>query len=208
MDAVRGDETGADRLARDAGGAGATHTHTHAGPSEGEAHDDVRPARELLRRWPDARPFVLVGSISIVAGGLVAAVTRPSGIEEGSWVAAYLVLVGGVAQIVLGGGRAFLSTRDTSFSAWPMLWGWNLGALLTISGTIGATPTLTSAGGLATAAALVLFLRDVRGVDAAAASTTPWLPRASVLAKVYRVLIYVVLASVPIGLVMAWARHG
>ena len=52
----------------------------------------------LLACWSVVGPFVLVGSVCIVAGGLVAAVSRPSGFELGSWLAAYLVLVGGVAE--------------------------------------------------------------------------------------------------------------
>ena len=52
-----------------------------------------------------ARWFVAAGSSCVVVGGLVAAATGPTGFEDGSWVAAYLVLVGGVAQIALGVGQ-------------------------------------------------------------------------------------------------------
>jgi hypothetical protein len=50
------------------------------------------PARERLA-------FVAVASALIVAGGLVAAVNGAAAFAHGSWLAAYLVLVGGVAQL-------------------------------------------------------------------------------------------------------------
>ena len=66
-------------------------------PSEGR---DERAAMvdEMIARWPSVRPFLLIGSLCTIAGGLVAAVTRPTGFVLGSWTAAFLVLVGGVAQ--------------------------------------------------------------------------------------------------------------
>ena len=42
---------------------------------------------------------------SVVLGGLVAAVTEPLDLTHGSWVAAYLVLVGGVGQGAMGRAR-------------------------------------------------------------------------------------------------------
>ena len=50
------------------------------------------PARERLA-------CVAVASALIVAGGLVAAVDGAAPFAHGSWLAAYLVLVGGVAQL-------------------------------------------------------------------------------------------------------------
>ena len=41
-------------------------------------------------------------------GGAVAAVSDPFSFEQGSWLAAFLVLVGGVVQIALGAGQAAL----------------------------------------------------------------------------------------------------
>ena len=63
-------------------------------------------AAQLVARWPAMRAFVVLGAVAIVAGGLIAAVTRPSGFAEGPWLAAYLVLVGGVALTSLAPRRA------------------------------------------------------------------------------------------------------
>lgn len=59
-------------------------------------------------------PFVIVGSVCVIAGGLVAAVTATSPSEHGAWVSACLVLVGCVAQIGLGLGQAVLTTAGLS----------------------------------------------------------------------------------------------
>ena len=63
--------------------------------------------------------LVDLGACGIVLGGLVAAVTGPLELEQGSWAAAYLVLVVGVAQVVVGLAPAFFAARPTT----PLL-GW------------------------------------------------------------------------------------
>ena len=45
------------------------------------------------------------GICSVALGGLVAAVAQPLDLAHGSWLAAYLVLVGGVAQGAMGQAR-------------------------------------------------------------------------------------------------------
>ncbi|HRW41812.1 MAG TPA: hypothetical protein P5193_09740, partial [Microthrixaceae bacterium] len=90
--------------------------------------DDTVAAEILLERWPSARPFVVVGAVAVVAGGAVAAVTRPTGFELGPWLAAFLVLVGGVAQIALGAGQAWVADRvPASATVRSELAVWNVG---------------------------------------------------------------------------------
>jgi hypothetical protein len=52
--------------------------------------------------------FLASSGVLIVAGGAVAAVNSAAPFGHGSWLAAYLVLVGGVSQVVLGAGRLAL----------------------------------------------------------------------------------------------------
>jgi hypothetical protein len=145
------------------------------------------------------RPFIVIGVASVVVGGLVAAVTRPLDLELGSWLAAFLVLVGGVAQIALGAGQGWLSgDRPPMRHIAGEVIAWNLGLAATITGSLVALPAVTSAGGVATAVALVLFLYGTR----ASASEPRW----AVVA--YRAILIIVLVSTPIGLVLAWVRHG
>jgi hypothetical protein len=160
---------------------------------------EARWADRLLPRWPAVRPFLLIGALCIVSGGLVAAVTRPTGFDLGSWLAAFLVLVGGVAQIALGVGQAWLSDeppRPTAVTA--EVTAWNLGVAATIIGSLVPAPILTTLGGIASVVALVLFLRGVRKAESGA----KW------ARTVYRGVAAVVLVSTPVGLALAWIRHG
>jgi hypothetical protein len=50
-----------------------------------------------------ARAFFVVAGALVVVGGIVAAVNSASPFPHGSWLAAYLVLVGGASQVALGG---------------------------------------------------------------------------------------------------------
>lgn len=153
---------------------------------------------DLIARWPAARPFVVVGSVCTIAGGLVAAVTRPTGFELGSWLAAYLVLVGGVAQIALGVGQAWLAgepPRQTEVRAEAVTW--NLAVVATVAGTLVPAPILTTLGGIATVVALGRFLAGVRTAGAASRTAR----------TLYRGFAAIVLVSTPVGLALAWIRH-
>ena len=88
-------------------------------------------------RRPGVTPgpvLVGLGRAGVVVGGFVAAFTGPFGWTKGSWVAAYLVLVLGVGQYVMGRARA--GTGDADPAGWIQLAGWNLGSLLVIGGTL------------------------------------------------------------------------
>jgi hypothetical protein len=145
------------------------------------------------------RPFVVSGVACTIAGGLVAAVTRPLDLGLGSWLAAFLVLVGGVAQTALGVGQAWLGDELPSRRVRHVeLACWTAGMAATMAGSLADRPLLTSLGGLALAAALVLFL--------AATGSSRSGPRWATLS--YRGVLLLVLLSTPVGLVLAWVRHG
>ena len=92
-----------------------------------------------------ASAMVVIGGSFVVLGGLVAAVTGPLGLEHGSWLAAYLVLVCGVAQFAIGTAQS-----GQGLGAKPMPWarGWvqltclNLGNVAVIVGTLVREPLL------------------------------------------------------------------
>lgn len=156
-------------------------------------------AEDLIARWPAARPFLVIGSVCTVVGGVVAAVTRPTDFELGSWLAAYLVLVGGVAQIALGAGQAWLADEPPRASEVNVeVATWNFGVVATVVGSLASAPVVTTLGGIASALALGLFLVGVRTPGSA--------PRwARIL---YRWVVAIVLLSIPVGLALAWIRHG
>ena len=169
-------------------------------PSEGPADPSgstgpLVPVGPVERaRW--AAPFLAVGSVAVVGGGLVAAVTRPTHFTLGPWVAAFLVLVVGVAQIALGAGQAWLADqRPTEAVVRAELATWNLGAVATLGGSIGEVPLVTTVGGLVTVVALACFLRATW-----AGTGGPRWAQSTYVAGVA-----VLLVSTPIGVALAWA---
>ncbi len=168
----------------------------------GEARSGIARAPEWLRwsagRWDSSVPFLATGAAAIVAGGLVAAVSGPFGLDNGSWLAAYLVLVAGVAQIVLGCGQAAIAAAEPPRRlVVAQFLAWNLAAAAVVLGTFLAVPPLTSAGGAMTVLTLAMLLRG----------TLPARDGARALAAAYRSLVLVVLVSTPIGLLLAWIRR-
>lgn len=148
---------------------------------------------EVRCRW--SVPFFAVGTASIVAGGLVAAVTRPTHFELGPWVAAFLVLVVGVAQIALGAGQAWLADRQPSSAVIGIeLLTWNVGAAGTLVGQLIEVPILTTTGAVATIVAVAFFLQ--------ATNTSKSGPRRAL--RTYRAVAAIILVSTPIGVFLAW----
>ena len=162
-----------------------------------------RPDHRLTR--DDARaavPFTLAGTACTVAGGLVAAITATAPSEQGAWAAAYLVLVAGVAQVALGAGQAWLAPRPPS----PRLLtaqftGWNAGNAAVLAGTLLGVTSLVDAGGAVLAVALGMLVHGTRGARAGGAGALAARRRWSL--HVFRLLVVVLLVSIPIGLVLA-----
>lgn len=129
----------------------------------------------------------------MIGGGLLSAVTAPAASEQSSWAAAYLVLVGGVAQIGLGLGSAALApSLPTRASRIAILALWNAGNAAVIAGVLVGVTLLVDAGGVALVIALVLALRTIRH------STGPALAR-----RAYWLLAAILAVSIPTGLVLA-----
>lgn len=136
-----------------------------------------------------------LGVALIIVGGLVAAVTGPLELPKGSWLAAYLVLVAGVAQCCLAAQHRVLGTTDASAARLgATLAGWNLGNLLVIVGTFTAAPIVVDVGGILLLVALV------------AAMAATWAHRTLARAVAYRVVLAALIISIPIGLTLAHLR--
>jgi hypothetical protein len=149
-------------------------------------------------------PSAVIGGVCIVAGGLVAAATAPAPSEKASWVAAYLVLVGGVAQVGLALGQAIFGRQAST----PMVraqrtsWtaGWTAGNALVVAGTLSGLTALTDIGGLFLLATLLLLVPSLRTPNAPPAGGNRWLLRG------YRGLVLLLLISIPAGLLLARLR--
>ena len=141
-------------------------------------------------------PFSILGAASVIVGGLVAAVTSPLHLAHGSWAAAYLVLVNGVAQIALGTSQAALAGTPTRATVIGEVAAWNAGSALVIGGTVMRLPLIVDVGGLLLVIALVMLIATVRG-KTAGPQWALW---------TYRLLLVIVLVSIPVGLVLAHLR--
>jgi len=157
--------------------------------------------RSLLLRihvcWPQIRLFGVLGAVAIIVGGLIAAGSAPARSELGAWAAAYLVLVGGAAQITIGAGQVLLPLRPLRRAAADaQIALWNSGTVAVIIGTATGLHAVSDAGGLLLLVALALsirFVRDATGLGA-------WLYRLFVAALAVSVLIGLVVARIhPLG---------
>jgi hypothetical protein len=149
-------------------------------------------------RWLPALPFIALGTISIVAGGLVAAVTAISPTRHTTWAAAYLVLVVGVAQLGIGTGQALLAPKIASSRlVTAELLTCDFGNAGVLAGTLMNRTAMVDLGGALLAASLVMFLLGARGHT----GRNRW------PLYLYRLLITIVLVSIPIGLIISRNAH-
>jgi hypothetical protein len=129
----------------------------------------------------------------------VAAVNSAAPFGHGSWLAAYLVLVGGVSQVVLGAGRLALHAPPRTRGLPPaQLALWNIGSLAVPAGVLGDAPMLVTAGSAALLCALALFAAEARGLRREVRGR----------AVVYLAIVVALAMSVVIGSALADAAPG
>lgn len=149
------------------------------------------------QRWRPSVPLLATGTVAIVAGGMAAAVTGPTDWSHGSWVAAFLVLVAGVAQIGLGAGQAQLAPAVATIRlAAVECVLWNVGCVAVVAGTLLSAPIAVTIGSAPLVAALAMATFAVRGAG-----------RQRLLLALYRALLVVLLVSIPVGSALAWSRR-
>jgi hypothetical protein len=143
--------------------------------------------------------FLASGAVLIVAGGAVAALNSAAPFGHGSWLAAYLVLVGGVSQIVLGTGQVVLGRPQLTRAISPMqLVLWNLGSLAVAAGVLADLAWLVTAGSVALLAALALFAVGAGGMR----------PHARGRSVLYLAIVLGLAVSVVVGSALADAAPG
>ncbi|MGB7981002.1 MAG: hypothetical protein WCF36_09450 [Candidatus Nanopelagicales bacterium] len=161
-------------------------------------HDTSFGLRWLL----PAAPWLALGVASIFAGGLLAAVVAHDPTEKAVWASAYLVLVAGLAQVALALARALLAPRppQTGVLARDFLV-LALGNAGVVIGTLTDALWLVDVGGILLVVALGLTVWGTRGGTGLTTEARPtWLAG---LLWPYRLLVVILLVSIPIGLFLA-----
>ncbi|MEB3034123.1 hypothetical protein [[Mycobacterium] nativiensis] len=175
---------------------GAVDTARSAGP-DGEPQ---LPA--LLRLWDRRaafKPFAVAGAGAIVAGGvLAAAIAAPAPTRHGVWAAAYLVLVLGVGQLVIGAGQALLPAEPpTPGTAAVTAAAFNVSGAAIVLGVVTDHIVVFDAGSALLLAALARLLYGAR--RSAQRGWALW---------AYRLFITALIVSIPIGALITTAGRG
>lgn len=154
----------------------------------------------LRDRWLAQRPLFVLGTLGILAGGVVAAIARPTGWGHGSWTAAYLVLVVGVGQLAVAFAQAALAPRVPSRGRiWAEVVCWNVGSGIIIAATQVDAPIPVAVGSAVFLAALAIAADVVRPRSDLTGS-------AALVLGLYRALLVILGVSVFVGIVLSVAR--
>lgn len=148
-------------------------------------------ATGLRRSWP----LLVPGAVAVITGGLIAAGVAHDPTSATVWLAAYLVLVVGVAQLALAIGQALLASPTVSIARIRLesvLF--NVGSAGVIVGTIGGVFVPVLFGTLLFFGALGAFLRTVRATVG------------DCVAHAYRALIALLSISALVGVLLSAAR--
>ncbi|CAN5562692.1 hypothetical protein BH23ACT6_BH23ACT6_11200 [soil metagenome] len=154
-------------------------------------------AADHARVHLDPASILLVSAaLSVIAGGLVAAVTGPLDLTKGSWLAAYLVLVCGVGGWAVGTVQEQAAPGLSPGRAKVQLSCWLGGNAAVIIGSLTSLSLVVDAGALLLATALVIAL--------VAAPTAAAIGRLASWG--YRFLLVLLMVSVPVGSGLAHLR--
>lgn len=147
--------------------------------------------------------LAVTGAGFVLLGGVVAAVTGPLDLEDGSWLAAYLVLVCGAAQYAMGRFRWFQphGSHSSTSSVWWQFGSWNAGNAAVILGTLAVGTLAVVAGSGLLFFALLIALRASwhSGIPPGGAGT--------LLVWSYRILLVILAVSIPVGILLSALRH-
>jgi hypothetical protein len=157
------------------------------------------------RTWAAARAFTICAVIFLVAAAVIAVLRSITPVTRGWWLVAYLSLVGGVAQLLLGPGLIGIAGRSgarppSDRARHGQLVLWNAGTIIVAVADLVPSAAGVLVGSVVLVVAHVLFARGLRGVSATARHPARGWVRAYALLLVFLAL------SVVIGTVLGSAR--
>lgn len=142
-----------------------------------------------------ALPFVVTATLAQLGAGILAATTAHAPNRNVLWTVAFLILVVGMAQFVLGAGQAIMRRQPPGTRSLTLQWLlFNGGSAAVIAGTICDVFPLVATGTMAFLLSLLMFHLAVRNV------TQRWLLLA------YQLVLAIAATGASIGLVLAWFR--
>lgn len=165
-------------------------------------HGPVSANRSVHQWLAPVWPWLTLGVVTVIAGGLIAAVVAQDPTEKPVWASAYLVLVAGLGQVGLALGRTMLVSHPPTYAAVNRDFSvFAVGNAGVVVGTLTDAVWLVDLGGALLVIALALMVWGVRGGAEVASHRPPdWLVA---LLWIYRVLVVVLLVSIPVGIVLA-----
>lgn len=164
--------------------------------------DDEAKRPALLRLWDQRatfKPFAVAGAGAIVAGGVLAsAIAAPAPTRHGVWAVAYLVLVLGVGQLVIGAGQALLAAAPpTPGRAAITAAAFNVSGAAIVLGVVTDRVVVFEVGSALLFVVLAECLYRVRR-----SARRGWVLWA------YRLFIAALMVSIPIGMLITTAGRG
>lgn len=154
-------------------------------------------------RW--GRAFVFGGISYLAAAVVIAAVHVNSPVTRGWWLFAFVSLVGGLSQLLLGPGLLAISSRSGApapprrmLTAELVLW--NAGTALVAVADLAPSFTGIVTGGMLLGLALLLLNADLRSVQQSGRRPARgWI-------RAYRALLWFLALSVLVGILLAYTR--
>lgn len=171
-------------------------------------HPDQIAAPHLPRH--SGLPFTICATLYLGAAAATTALNLNTPFTRGWWLVAYLSLVGGISQLLLGPG--LLAIARSAGTAAParllhtnsaQLVLWNLGTIIVATASMARFPLGVPAGSLLLLTALALFTTAQHALRKTADSTNinlPWLPA-------YTALRWFLAASVLVGNILAYRGY-
>lgn len=165
--------------------------------------DDGSESRSGARGSTGGRIFAVCGAVFLVAAAIAAIVNVRTPFAHGWWLVAYLSLVGGVAQLMLGPGLVVLADRDGSHGR-ALRYGvaelalWNVGTVIVAVADLAFGPGGVVAGSVLLVVALAFFARELNDVSAVSSeSGRAW-------RGMYALLLVFLAVSTIVGTVLAY----
>lgn len=172
-------------------------------PRISEFKRDGSASRRDTRGSVVERLFVLCGAAFLVVAAIAAVTNVRAPFAHGWWLVAYLSLVGGVAQLLLGPGLSVIARRSGAQER-ALRYGvaelalWNVGTVMVAVADLMLMPGGVVVGSVLLIVALALFARDLMRINVASGTSL------GVWRVMYSLLLVFMAVSTIVGTALAY----